>query len=162
MNKKVLRDRKRRTARGISYPWCVLSGEGVWVIPVRCWPGGGYPCLVPGKGSGVGDTGTWLGYPPPHFPCPRTWLGTSTRTWLGYPLPTPAPSGQDLTRVPLHPTPASRQNLGYLPLPLAKDWDHRLWYPTLSPGGQTENITFLVLRTRAVIRLCIKFISVES
>ena len=61
-NKKVLRERKRHTDRGVS------STPSV----VLYWGGGGYPCLgtpiEPGWGTPPHQN--WLGYPPP-------WLGVS-------------------------------------------------------------------------------------
>ena len=50
--KVLLHEHKRRTARGVSFLWCVWSGG----------QGEGYPCPVRGEGG-------W------GYPCPRTWLG---------------------------------------------------------------------------------------
>ena len=154
-NKKVLlRERKRHTARRVaSTPYVVLSGHppSQGTPPGRVPPRQGTP---PARVPPRPEYPPWAGYPPGW-----TWQGTP----LGRVPPRP---GYPLARVPPRPgyPPARIPPLGRVPpgwtwqgtppLPhgilgnVAKHYGIQVPPPKC---GQTENITFPILRMRAVI-----------
>ena len=178
-NKKVLlRECKRHTARRVaSTPYVVLTwvpplarsawGGGYltlvppWVPPRLTWPGGtwpGYPPDTPPADLARG--GTWpAGYPPPPGRVPPGRVPPQAGyppswTWQGNPAPRWLPHGI-LGNVAKH------YGIWVLPcwLPhgilgnVAKHYG--IWVPPPPPRcGQTENITFPILRMRTLKISC--------
>ena len=174
LNKKVLlRERKRHTARRVaSTPYVVLTGYP----PILTWPGG-YPAGgVPDLGTPPSRAPPGRVPPPAGYPLPGRvppWQGT--RPLAGYPPAGYPPGRVPPARVPPHQgTPPARvpprldlagypppppAGPGRVPPPPLRGCPMAFWAMLQSIMGygypprceQTENITFPILRMRAVM-----------